>query len=176
MEVDIGFICFYSILIHGSRQFRLHWRSLLGLFLEFVLCTPFTKLGWFVSCLAAGWGSLLICTLDILSFLRKCCLFLAWYPSLPSELQLYYYWSFIFNSFAPSSSHPPRKNPSISSLLYVLSVSIWKTRILAVSSVCAGYGILPSPHLTLIVKSQSWAEYSFQSLSFPSVGFCVLLE
>lgn len=83
---------------------------------------------------------------------------------------------FIFNSFAPSSSHPPRKNPSISSLLYVLSVSIWKTRILAVSSVCAGYGILPSPHLTLIVKSQSWAEYSFQSLSFPSVGFCVLLE
>lgn len=83
---------------------------------------------------------------------------------------------FIFNSFAPSSSHPPRKNPSISSLLYVLSVSIWKTRILAVSSVCVGYGILPSPHLTLIVKSQSWAEYSFQSLSFPSVGFCVLLE
>lgn len=71
---------------------------------------------------------------------------------------------------------PPEKNPSISSLLYVLSVSIWKTRILAVSSVYAGYGILPSPHLTLIVKSQSWAEYSFQSLSFPSVGFCVLLE
>lgn len=84
---------------------------------------------------------------------------------------------FIFNSFAPSSSHPPpRKNPSIFSLLYILSVSIWKTRILAVSSICAGYGILPSPHLTLIVQSQSWAEYNFQSLSFPSVGFCVLVE